>query len=249
MTEREPDLLEALEREQERERERTIAFVVYPGLTPLDIVGPVQVLAQLGPPYRLVVVGAAIEPMPTDTPLLIQPSHRFDEVPEPYAVLVPGGTLAAVRAMVDPAVQGYLAGAGRRASLIGSVCTGALVLAAAGLLEGKRATTHWAAMDWLKKLGARPVQERWVEDGNCITAAGVSAGIDWALALTARLQSEEHARTVQMIIEYDPDPPFGWIDWDDKAGFEQLAPIVAHEFDGAAEVLAARPDLVKKLGL
>ncbi|MCC7411635.1 MAG: DJ-1/PfpI family protein [Gammaproteobacteria bacterium] len=243
MTDREPDLLDVLD------SERVIAFVIYPGLTPLDLVGPVQVLSQLGPPYRLCVVGEEVRPLETDTPIRIEPSHTFAEVPDPYAVFVPGGAAAALRAMADEAVQGYLRDAAGRARLIGSVCTGSLVLAAAGLLEGKRATTHWTCMGWLKKLGARPVQERWVEDGNCVTAAGISAGIDWALALTARLKGEEHARRVQILLEYDPDPPFGWIDWDNKADFDALGPLLEQAMGDPRAALAGRPDLIKKLGL
>lgn len=245
MTDREPDLLDALGDDDER----VVAFVAFEGLTPLDLVGPVQVLSRLGPPYTLKVVGAEVRPLATDTPLALVPSHRFDEVPEPHALLVPGGGLAAIRAMADEELQEYLARAARKARLIGSVCTGSLILAAAGLLQGKRATTHWATLDWLRRLGAIPVQERWVEDGSCVTAAGVSAGIDWALALTARLKGEEHARRVQIMLEYDPDPPFGWIDWDAKGDFDELAPLIEAEFSGARAALAARPDLIKKLGL
>ncbi|MGE0385861.1 MAG: DJ-1/PfpI family protein [Gammaproteobacteria bacterium] len=243
MSDREPDLIDALD------GERVIAFVAYPGLTPLDLVGPLQVLALLGPPYKVAVVGAAAAPMATDTPLKLVPSHTYADVPEPYALIVPGGGAGAVRAMADAALQEYLREAAAHARILGSVCTGALVLGAAGLLEGKRATTHWAALDWLKKLGAKPVQERWVEDGNCLTAAGVSAGIDWALALAARLTDEDQARLAQIMIEYDPDPPFGWIDWDAKSDFAALQPRLAREFASASEVLASRPDLVRKLGL
>jgi transcriptional regulator GlxA family with amidase domain len=243
MADRGLDLIDALD------GERVIAFVAYPGMTPLDLVGPLQVLNELGKPYRVVVVAATKEPLATDVPLQLKPSHTFAEVPAPYAVLVPGGGIGAIKAMVDPAVVDYVRGAAANAKLIGSVCTGALILAAAGLLEGKKATTHWAAIEWLRKLGARPVQERWVEDGNVVTAAGVSAGIDWALALAARLTDEDRARQIQIVIEYDPDPPFGWIDWDDKSDFDALTPVIDAAFAGAGAALAARPDLMLKMGL
>jgi transcriptional regulator GlxA family with amidase domain len=242
MTDRKPDLIDALE------GDRVLVFVAYAGMTPLDLVGPVQVLSQLGPPYKVVVAGATKDPIATDVAFSLQPSHTFAEVPAPYGVFVPGGGIGSIRAMADPILVEYVRSAAAQARLVGSVCTGALVLAAAGLLEGKKATTHWSALEWLKKLGARPVQERWVEDGNIVTAAGVSAGIDWALALAARLTDEERARHVQIVIEYDPDPPFGWIDWDDKSDFDALAPVIEQEFADARAALAARPDLIKKLG-
>lgn len=229
--------------------ERTIAFLTFPGLTALDLVGPLQVLTHIGAPYRVVVVGPDLSPIDTDTPLKIQASHRFEQVGAPYAVLVPGGGIAAIRAMASEAIQNYLKTVAPSATMIGSVCTGSLILAAAGLLEGKRATTHWAFMDWLEKLGAHPVQERWVEDGKFICAAGVSAGIDWALALTAKLKGEDHARLAQLIIEYDPDPPFGWIDWDRREDFERLGPMVQEELRQAPQALASRPDLLEKLDL
>jgi transcriptional regulator GlxA family with amidase domain len=229
--------------------EQVIAFVTFPGMTPLDLVGPLQVLTMIGEPFRVVTVGRDLGPVDTDMPLKLLPSHRFDEVPQPYAVMVPGGGIAAIRAMADDAIQGYLKAVAPQATIVGSVCTGSLILAAAGLLEGKRATTHWALMDWLAKLGARPVQERWVEDGKFISAAGVSAGIDWAIALTARIRGEDQARLAQIMIEYDPDPPLGWIDWDRRADFEQLSPIIEAELRDAPQALSARPDLIERLAL
>jgi transcriptional regulator GlxA family with amidase domain len=243
MTEEEPDLLTGVE------QARTIALIAFPGMTPLDLVGPLQVLSQLGAPYEVVVVAASTEPMATDTALNLQASHTFDQVRRPYAVFVPGGTLGAIRAMADPQLQDYLHAVCPGASLVGSVCTGSLILAAAGLLEGKRATTHWSCMEWLRKLGAHPVQERWVEDGKYTCAAGVSAGIDWAIALVAKLRGDEAARAAQIMIEYDPDPPLGWIDWDDSAEFERLQPWIDQAMAGAGEALAGRPDLKAKLGL
>jgi len=243
MTDNEPDLLAGLE------PPKTIAFVAFPGLTPLDLIGPLQVLARLGAPYEVAVVAESLEPMATDTPVKLAASHRYEDCQRPHAVFVPGGGLPAVRAMADGRLQEYLHGACPQAVLVGSVCTGSLILAAAGLLEGKRATTHWSCIEWLRRLGAHPVQERWVEDGKYVCAAGVSAGIDWAIALTAKLRGEEHARAAQIMIEYDPDPPLGWIDWDDAAEFERLGPYIEQEMAGAREALAERPDLQAKLGL
>ncbi|MFB6581428.1 DJ-1/PfpI family protein [Streptomyces sp. NPDC056402] len=195
---------------------KTIAFVLYPGLTPLDIVGPLQVFAALSdlvPGYRTVVVGERIEPMGSDTPLSLVPSHTFEEMADPYAVIVPGGLVPTLAAMADENLLQNLRETASRSELVGSVCTGSLLLAAAGLLEGRQATTHWMYRDLLTRFGATPVLRRWVEDGRFITAAGVSAGIDMALHLVGRLAGEEVARMVQLFIEYDPEPPFGPIDW------------------------------------
>jgi len=195
---------------------KTVAFVVYPGLTPLDLVGPLQVLsalAQFDPNYRTVVVGATKDVLETDTPLRVAPSHTFDEITDPYAVLVPGGTVPTLRAMSDETLLGWLRTAAAGAELVTSVCTGSLILGAAGLLEGRKATSHWILRDVLAGLGATPVAQRWVEDGKVITAAGVSAGIDLALHLVERLAGAEVARTVQFAVEYDPQPPLGPLDW------------------------------------
>ncbi len=124
---------------------KTIAFVQYPGLTPLDIVGPLQVLSllsHLAPGYDTVVVGERIEPMATDTPLSLVPSHTFETMPDPYALIVPGGTVPTLAAMADEKLLDKLRTAAARSEIVGSVCTGSLLLAAAGLLEGRRANSH-----------------------------------------------------------------------------------------------------------
>lgn len=195
---------------------KTIAFVLYPGLTPLDLVGPLQVvsgLAQLDPGFRAVVVAENAAPVHSDTPLAVAAGHTFDEIPEPDVVIVPGGTEATLAALADEKLLGRIRDAARTAEIVGSVCTGSLLLGAAGLLEGRRATTHWAMRHLLEKFGATPVAERWVQDGHVLTAAGVAAGIDMALHLVACLAGEQTARMVQLWIEYDPRPPFGGVDW------------------------------------
>jgi transcriptional regulator GlxA family with amidase domain len=163
----------------------TVAFVLYPGLTLLDLVGPLQVFASLrrfNDQYRPVVVAERLEPMPTDGPLTVTADKTFANVPDPAVVIVPGGDAPTIKAMGDPAIRDYLRQAADTAPVVGSVCTGALVLAAAGLLEGRQATTHWAYHQLLERLGATYLPKRWVEDGKFITSAGVSAGIDMALA-------------------------------------------------------------------
>ncbi|MFF5207524.1 DJ-1/PfpI family protein [Streptosporangium sp. NPDC000396] len=225
---------------------KTIAFVLYPGITALDMVGPLQVmsvLAMFDPTYQAVVVAETTEPLGTDTPLRLVPSHTFDQVPEPYALIVPGGGEPTFAAMADERLLERLRTAAATAEVVGSVCTGSLLLAAAGLLEGRRATSHWAAMEFLAKLGAVPVSERVVEDGPFITAAGVSAGIDMALLLTGRLAGEQMARTVQLMIEYDPQPPHGPIDWPnvDRAAHASLIT------NTMSTALAGHPLLLERL--
>ena len=226
--------------------QKTVAFVLYPGITLLDLVGPLQVfssLRQFNDQYRPVVVAERIEPLPTDGPLTATADHTFGDVPNPAVVLVPGGGEPTIKAMGNPAIRDYLRQAAETVPVVGSVCTGALVLAAAGLLEGRTATTHWAYHRLLERLGATYLPHRWVEDGKFITSAGVSAGIDMALALVARLTDEPTARMVQVAIEYDPHPPFGGIDWDqvDRDVYEpMLGPMVQRQ-------LADRPELLAKL--
>jgi transcriptional regulator GlxA family with amidase domain len=226
--------------------QKTLAFVVYPGLTPLDLVGPLQVLsalAQMDPSFRTVVVGATKDTVGTDTPLNVAPSHTFDEVPSPYAVLVPGGTVPTLRAMSDERLLAWLRTAAAGAELVTSVCTGSMILGAAGLLEGKRATTHWMFRDLLAGLGATPVAERWVEDGRVITAAGVSAGIDLALHLAERLAGRQIATNIQFAIEYDPEPPQGRLDWENQP-YGDLTPLREHTLRAG---LAENPELLDKL--
>src|SRR2546428_317685 len=226
--------------------EKTIAFVVYPGLTPLDLIGPLEVFAAtsfFAPHIHATTVAERREPMPTDCPVELIPEHTFDEVPEPDAVVVPGGLAPSIRAMANDALRQYVASAGERAEMVTSVCTGALVLGAAGLLEGRRATTHWAYARLLEKLGAQYLPERWVEDGKFLTSAGVSAGIDMALHLAALLTDEATARMAQLAIEYDPRPPFGGIDWS-GVNRDMWAPMVEHQLK---EELADHPDLLARL--
>ncbi len=228
------------------DEEKTIAFVVYPGMTPLDLVGPLTVLegmASTVPEYRTVVVGATKEPIGTDNPLKLAASHTFEEVPSPYAVLVPGGAEPTLKALADEKLIEYVRTASANAELVTSVCTGSLVLGQAGLLEGRRATTHWMFRELLRAFGAEPVAGRWVEDGNVITAAGVSAGIDLALHLVERLVGAEIARTIQFVIEYDPEPPQGALDWT-KRPYGDLKPLLDHS---VKEALADEPALRDKL--
>lgn len=189
-------------------KRREIVMLAYPGMFPLDLVGPHSVLSGLAN-TRLQIAWKTRDPINLGG-FSITPAATFDECPDDLDVLfVPGGGMGTFSALNDDAVLNFLTTRAPRAKYVTSVCTGSLVLAAAGLLEGKRATTHWVAFDALKALGAVPVRERVVVDGDTVTGAGVSAGIDFALALAARMTTETYAKSLQLNIEYDPQPPFG----------------------------------------
>lgn len=198
------------------QQEKTIAFVLYPGLTAFDLTGPLQVISELAtihPDIHPVVVGERIEPMETDAGIKMIPQKTFAGAPHPYALVVPGGTGPTLRALSNPAIRHYVRTAAESAEIVGSVCTGALILASVGLLEGRQATTHWACHRVLESFGATYHRERWVEDGKFIMSAGVSAGIDMGLQLASRLTDEATARRVQRSLDYDPQPPFGGLDY------------------------------------
>ena len=199
------------------DRTKEIAFVVYPGLTPLDLVGPLQVVTVMTlftQEYRAIVVGETLEPVESDGPLRLVPNSTFADVPNPFVLIVPGGGAPTMRALANEGLLSYIRSVSDQAATVGSVCTGALILARAGLLQGRRATTHWSFAKQLERLGSEYVPERWVEDGQVITSAGISAGIDMALHLVERLAGEEVAQKVQLVLEYDPRPPLGAIEWD-----------------------------------
>jgi transcriptional regulator GlxA family with amidase domain len=229
------------------ERSDTIVFVLYPGLTVLDLIGPLEVFSSamqyLEKPFRIAVAGETLDAVATDTPAKLTPDVTLADARRPFGVIVPGGGRPMMAAMGNRVLTEYLSEAAEGAAFVGSVCTGSLILGAAGLLDGRRATTHWAYAALLEKLGATYVRERWVEDGKFITAAGVSAGIDMALHLLARLAGDEAARRTQIDIEYDPQPPHGRLDWSlvdpEEAGEIRLA--------RAREVLAGDAELLRRL--
>lgn len=184
-----------------------IALLIFDGLTALDAVGPYEVLSRL-PGAEVSFVAGRPGPQRTDTGALALHADRgFAELTDPEVVLVPGGP-GNRELLGDEEVLEWLRGADRASTWTTSVCTGSLVLGAAGLLEGRRATCHWLYRDALAAYGAEPTAERVVEDGKLITAAGVSAGIDMALTLAARIGGAEVAQAIQLGIEYDPRPPF-----------------------------------------
>lgn len=183
-----------------------IAFLLFPDLTQLDLTGPAQVLSRV-PGARVEYVAASLDPVPSDCGLALVPTVTFARATPADVLVVPGGD-GAFDAMLDPAVIGFVRREAERATWVTSVCTGAFVLGAAGLLAGKRATTHWASKPMLAAFGAQPVDDRVVADGAVVTAAGVSAGIDMALWLAGELAGQAAAEAIQLQIEYDPQPPF-----------------------------------------
>ncbi len=180
-----------------------IGFLLFPRLTQLDLTGPYEVFSRL-PGARVRLVWKALEPVRADTGIAVLPDTTLAECPPLDLVCGPG-----VGAMMEDAeVLDFLRRQAAGARYVSSVCTGALVLGAAGLLRGKRATTHWASHDLLSALGATPVEARVVRDGNLFTGGGVTAGIDFALAIAAEVAGPEAAQTIQLHIEYAPAPPF-----------------------------------------
>jgi transcriptional regulator GlxA family with amidase domain len=193
-----------------------IAMVVYDRFTALDVVGPYEALSRL-PDVRVDFVAEKAGPVRTETGFLaVTADKALDEVAHPDVVVVAGGpgTFAQTE---NQALLDWLRSVDATTTWTTSVCSGSLLLGAAGLLQGRRATCHWLAADFLRQYGAEPTGERVVTDGKYVTAAGVSSGIDMALALAGRIAGDEHAQAVQLMIEYDPQPPY-------DAGSPQKAP-------------------------
>ena len=184
-----------------------IVILLYEGFTALDAIGPYEVLSRL-PGAEVTFAAARAGVVTSDTGFLkITATRGIADIDAADILLVPGGP-GDQGVMRDAETLEWIRRMHERTTWTTSVCTGALILGAAGLLQGLRATTHWASLDELRKLGAEPVKARAVESGKIVTAAGVSAGIDMALRLAARVAGDDFARAVQLGIEYDPDPPF-----------------------------------------
>ena len=183
-----------------------IAFLLFPDVTQLDLTGPAQVLSRLGD-ATLDLVWHDRAPVPTDAGFSILPTASFEDVPAADILCVPGGT-GVTRVIEDETAMAWVTQVGATAQWVTSVCTGALILGAAGLLRGYKATTHWAWHEQLALFRAEPVRARTVVDRNRVTGGGVTAGIDFALTLAALLKGDDHARMLQLAFEYDPAPPF-----------------------------------------
>jgi cyclohexyl-isocyanide hydratase len=195
-----------------------IGFAIFPGMTQLDFTGPYEVLSRLGTPPSIAVpspyarvsthvAARNMEPVVSDRGLGIMPSCTFANCPQLDLICVPGGG-GVVDALGDAETIAFIRQQGQRAEYVTSVCMGAFLLGAAGLLQGRRATTHWAYVDLLPLIGARYEKARVVRDGNIFTSGGVTSGIDFGFRIVADLAGEDVARAVQLGIEYDPAPPF-----------------------------------------
>jgi putative intracellular protease/amidase len=206
--------VDALEHAQGNEK---IALLAYPGFTLLDLTGPHYMLSNLlGATVH--VVAKTLEPVHPDNGPAIVPTITLADCPADLTlVMVPGGTRGTVAAMQDPEILAFLRDRAERARWMASVCTGALVLGAAGLLHGYRATSHWVVRDLLAQFGATPVDERVVFDRDRITGAGVTAGLDFGLRVVDALRGRPYAQAVALLGEYEPEPPF-------RAGTPKSAP-------------------------
>ena len=187
-----------------------VAMLLYPGFTALDLVGPHYFFASMmGATVHLVTNQPDLTPVASDLGLAIQPTKTIAECPDELTILfTPGGTLGTLAAAQDPQTLKFFVDRAKSARCISSVCTGALILGAAGLLRGKSATSHWLARDMLGHFGAKPVDKRVVVDGKLITGAGVSAGLDFGLAVVELLRGRPYAEALMLQAEYSPEPPF-----------------------------------------
>lgn len=182
-------------------------LLLFPRLTQLDLTGPFEVLARV-PGAQVHLIWKTLAPVASDTGLRLLPTATFADCPELDLLLVPGGA-GVNELMTDRETLDFLRGAAERTPYLASVCTGALVLGAAGILKGRRAATHWASRSFLEAFGAVPVAERVVVDGSLFTGGGVTAGIDIALRVVGELLGETVAGTIELSLEYDPQPPYG----------------------------------------
>jgi cyclohexyl-isocyanide hydratase len=208
-------------------------MLLYPGLTQLDLTGPFEVLHRV-PDVEVHLLWKTLEPVAADSKLLLGPNTTLASCPDLDVLFVPGGR-GQLPLMQDEVVLRFLRDKGHAARFVTAVCTGSLVLGVAGLLEGYEAATHWAFMDLLPAVGARPVRKRVVVDRNRITGGGVTAGIDFGLTLAALLSTEAVAKGIQLELEYDPDPPY-------RCGHPDVAepPVVAEVRQRFADTYRAR---------
>ena len=217
-----------------------IGILVFPRVQQLDLTGPYEVFASM-PAAQVHLIWKDRAAITSATGLVLGPTMTFGECPDLDVLCVPGG--GGVNALLeDPDVLAFVRTQGARARYVTSVCTGSLVLGAAGLLRGRRATTHWLSHDFLEKFGAIPVRGRVVRDGNLITAGGVTAGIDFGLAVVAELAGQAQAEAIQLALEYAPQPPF-------RAGTPEEAPpaVLAAVRNRLASTRGAREAIIGRL--
>ena len=216
-----------------------IGLVIFPRVTQLDLTGPVQVFSSV-PGAKVHLIWKRIEPVASDSVLTLTPTTTFADCPQLDVVCVPGG-LGTDDMVHDEEMLAFLRRQASGAKYVTSVCTGSLVLGAAGLLKGYRAATHWTAMDFLREFGATPTNTRVCIDRNRVTGGGVTAGIDFALTLVSLLVDRKTAEAIQLRIEYNPAPPF-------NAGSPETAPaeIVASIRERIAPSQARRGEMIKR---
>ena len=216
-----------------------IAMLVYPGMTIMDLIGPHCMFGSLMG-ATIHIVAKSLDPVTSDAGLTIIPTATFDTCPRDLTVLfTPGGTDGTLAAASDPETLAFMADRGSRAKYVTSVCSGSLILGAAGLLKGYKATSHWSCREALAGFGAIPTEARVMRDRNRITGAGVTAGLDFGLSMVAELRDQTYAECAQLMSEYDPDPPF-------NAGSMKTAPTyvkkamieLVADFTKKAEILA-----------
>lgn len=221
-----------------------VVMILYPGFTALDFVAPQFVFSSmLGATVHLATTENDLSPLRSDTGISITPTIRLADVPDPIdLIFLPGGAWATVKAMENKGLMDFLTNRGPKAKYLTSVCTGSLLLGQAGLLNGKKATSHWLTRDLLSLFGAIPTDGRVVQDGNIVTGGGVTAGFDFALTLLAQMRGQPYAEAIQLQAEYSPAPPF-------NAGSPASAPpaitkaltdMFAPVIDGVQKVAAAR---------
>ena len=198
-----------------------VGFVIFPQLTQLDFTGPQQVLARI-PQSAMHIIAKSASPVPSDSGLSLLPTHTFENCPRLDLICVPGGSTGVIQVLRDPETIEFVRRQSASAKYVTSVCTGAFILGAAGLLKGRRATTHWAFTELLPLVGATHEKARVVQDGNVITAGGVTSGIDFGLRMVAEIAGETTAQAIQLSLEYDPAPPF-------DAGHPDCAPVAAKD--------------------
>jgi cyclohexyl-isocyanide hydratase len=217
-----------------------IGLLVFPKVQQLDLTGPYDVFATM-PGVVVHLVWKDLEPLLSSTGLTLVPTVTFADCPDLDVICVPGG-VGVDALMEDPETLAFIRHQASTAQYITSVCTGALVLGAAGLLKGRRATTHWASHSLLEQFGAIPVKERVVRDGNLMTGGGVTAGIDFALTLIGEVFDADKSRTIQLQLEYAPAPPF-------DSGRPDTAPanVLAIATDRAMPGLLARRQIVERV--
>jgi cyclohexyl-isocyanide hydratase len=222
-----------------------IGFVIFPDLTQLDFTGPLQVLSRL-PQSATHIVAKSEARVPSDCGLGLVPTHTFADCPPLDLLCVPGGSHGVARAIGDRETIEFVRRQAGTAKYVTSVCTGAFILGVAGILKGRRATTHWAFTDLLPLVGATHEKARVVRDGNVITAGGVTSGIDFGLTIAAEIAGDRTAQTIQLGIEYDPAPPFD-SGHPDRAPAAIKSALLSDRYDEARSAFRAGIDKATRL--